>query len=85
MEIQSNDITRSPGPAGGGRIPPRQQVTAAERISFEGAAAVERALARTPDVRQEVIEHAKRLVGDPTYPPPETIRRLSQLLAMRLP
>ena len=49
---------------------------------FANAHALEARLAATPDVRPEVVERAKQLIGDPTYPPSEAIQRIATLLAM---
>ncbi|MBL9168321.1 MAG: hypothetical protein JNN07_11315 [Verrucomicrobiales bacterium] len=48
---------------------------------FESAAALDQALKAEPDVRQEEVERATRLVETKNYPPPELINRLSRLLA----
>lgn len=57
----------------------------ADAATFSGSEAMNQALAGVPDKRVEVIQRAQKLLGDPTYPPRETIHQLSELLAMRLP
>lgn len=43
------------------------------------------ALDRTAEVRDAEVTRAKGLVDDPKYPPAETIRRISNLLALHIP
>lgn len=52
--------------------------------SFERSAALNRSLAGTPEVRREVVERARRLIEDTSYPPPEAINKIADLLAMKL-
>ena len=52
--------------------------------SFERSAALNRSLADTPEVRREVVERARRLIEDTSYPPPEAINKIADLLAMKL-
>jgi hypothetical protein len=54
------------------------------RVEFSQAAALEKALANTPEVRPERVDQARRLVGDPEYPPRETLQRIATLLAIKL-
>ena len=49
---------------------------------FENSRALEARLEELPDVRLEKIETGRKLVGDPAYPPRETIARIATLLAM---
>ena len=51
---------------------------------FENSRALEARLEAIPDVRREVVEYGRRLVGDPAYPPRETIQLIATLLAMEL-
>ena len=50
--------------------------------AFENSRALEARLEQLPDVRPEKLEMGRRLVGDPAYPPRETIQRIAALLAM---
>jgi hypothetical protein len=52
--------------------------------SFERSAALNRSFASTPDVRPEVVERARRLIDDTSYPPPVAISKIANLLAMKL-
>jgi hypothetical protein len=55
-----------------------------DEVAFENARALTSALHDTPSVRDEVVRRATGLVGDVNYPPPETIRMISNLLAIQL-
>jgi hypothetical protein len=82
MEIQPNQnagaINNAPTPRGVTR--PRQP--SSEEVSFAATSNIDQSLRDLPALRVEVIERAQKLVGDPTYPPRETIRQLSHLLAL---
>lgn len=52
--------------------------------AFENSRALEARLEQLPDVRSEKLETGRRLVGDPAYPPRETIQRIAALLAMEV-
>ncbi len=56
---------------------------ASDKADFSDTAAIQDALAALPDSRAEVVEHGKELVAQSTYPPPETIKRISNLLAVK--
>ncbi len=55
-----------------------------DRVQFDQTASLEKALKETPDVRPDVIDRAKDLVANPNYPPPEVIKRISNLLAIHV-
>ncbi len=57
----------------------------ADSAQFDQAAALNRALADTPDLRPGEVERARALIGDVTYPPRETIQRIASLLALNVP
>ena len=50
--------------------------------AFENSRALEARLEQLPDIRADKLETGRRAVGDPTYPPRETIQRIATLLAM---
>lgn len=52
--------------------------------SFDRSAALERALAATQEVRPQVVERARQLIEDTSYPPAEAINRIANLLGMNL-
>ena len=54
----------------------------ADVSAFDNSRALEARLSDVPDVRPEKVERAKHLIGDPTYPPRETIRKIATLLAL---
>jgi len=56
----------------------------ADGASFERSHALSHSLANTPEVRQEVVERARRLIEDTSYPPPEAINKIADLLAIKL-
>lgn len=51
---------------------------------FEAAAALERALSDTPEVRASEVERARDLIADKNYPPPATLKLIGSLLARHL-
>ena len=51
--------------------------------AFENSRALEARLEQLPNVREDKLETGRRLVGDPAYPPRETIQRIATLLAMQ--
>lgn len=88
MEINSN---RSLDPAATPAAGPVKAKGAAQAgslynddTSFESSANLASALSNAPDSRADVIARAEKLVADPSYPPPETIRRIANLLAANL-
>ena len=50
--------------------------------AFENSKALEAQLANLPDVRLDKLEQALNLIGQPAYPPQETINGLAALLAV---
>lgn len=65
-------------------LPPAPGGQGADTAQFDRAAALNRALADTPEGRPGEVERARELIGDVTYPPPETIKRIASLLALHL-
>ena len=59
-------------------------VKAAQDVAFENARALTSALHETPAVRDDLVRRAVELVGNVNYPPPETIRMISHLLAIQM-
>lgn len=54
----------------------------ADTAQFDRATALDRALMDTPDLRPGEVARARVLIGDVSYPPPQTIQRIASLLAM---
>ena len=44
------------------------------------AAQLREALARTPEIRPEVVERGKQLAADPGYPSPEILRKVAETI-----
>ena len=83
----TNNPTTGPG-ATPGPEPRRTRVHAApvsqtrtESLSTERAASLREALARTPELRPEVVSRARTLAVDPNYPPLEIIERVASQIA----
>ncbi len=62
----------------------RKAKTDSDYATFSRTEALHKAYSDVPDVRAEAVSKAKELVSSSTYPPPETIKRISNLLAMQL-
>ena len=62
----------------------RETKAAQDEVAFENSRALTTALHNTPEAREEVVRRATELVGDAQYPPPETIRMISHLLAIQM-
>jgi hypothetical protein len=69
------DGAQPPKPAASAKVP------ATEADAFAGSAAVNSALRNSPDSRPEAVDRARTLINDPSYPGPETLQKISQLLA----
>ncbi len=52
--------------------------------TFAGAEALNDEYRQEPEVRIDAVSKAKELVAQATYPPPETIKRIANLLAMEV-
>ena len=57
---------------------------ARDEVALENSRALTNALLQTPASRDDIVRRATELVGQPHYPPPETIRRISHLLAIQM-
>ncbi len=66
----------------GSRPPMRKPSSKLDAISTEGAAFLRAELSRQPEVRAEVVERARLLAADPSYPSFEVARKVAeQILA----
>ena len=63
---------------------PKPTPTVYDQMAIENARALTRALGETPEIRDEIVRRATELVGEPSYPPPDTIRKISHLLAIQM-
>lgn len=53
-------------------------------VSFDSSEALDKALKGLPDSRLDAVERARALVNDPNYPSSDTLKKLSQFLAVNL-
>ena len=84
MEINPNHKIGPPARARnveGAVHPPKPE---APQNEFSHAAALKMELDRAPEVRPEVVARAMKAVSNVQYPPTETIRQLSSLLAIHM-
>lgn len=66
----------------GSRLPTRKSSSKPDAISTESATFLRSELARQPEVRADVVERARLLAADPTYPSVEVARKVAeQILA----
>jgi hypothetical protein len=72
------------GTANATRPAGRDTTVAQDEVAFENSRALTTALHNSPEAREEVVRRATELVGDAQYPPPETIRMISNLLAIQM-
>ena len=63
---------------------PAANVAGEDGVSFQDSAVLESALDKLPETRAEAVERARNLIGNVHYPPEETIRKISHLLAIQL-
>jgi len=76
--LSAADTTQASKAAG------REIKTAQDEVAFENSRALTNALMNTPASREDVVRRATELVGNAAYPPPETIRMISHLLAIQM-
>ena len=70
--------TDAPAPTGPtGARPPAVRP---DRVSTQSAAALRAALTHQPEIRPEVVERARALANDPSYPSPEIIRQVAAVI-----
>lgn len=55
-----------------------------DQAAFTESEALNEQLKVTPDVRSDKVDQAISLIGQVEYPPPQVIRRISSLLALKL-
>ncbi len=59
-------------------FPPRPLAQRPDQISTESAAFLRAELGRQPEIRPEVVARARALAADPSYPPPEALRKVAE-------
>jgi hypothetical protein len=62
----------------------RAAQAAQDEVAFENSRALTTALQNTPESRDDMVRRATELIGNVNYPPPETIRMISHLLAIQI-
>jgi hypothetical protein len=84
MEIKPNYQASSVDPTQSGRPAAKPAQVENQSTDFSSSQRLDESLRNLPDVRPEVVQRGRELVGTVNYPPPEGIRRISQLLAINL-
>jgi hypothetical protein len=85
MEIKLNTNIDSVARMQSGPKPAREaRSSPGSTAGFESSQALDKRLSETPAARPDTVERAKALIGDPAYPPRETIDSISNLLAIKL-
>lgn len=51
-----------------------------DHLSTDGATFLRSALERHPEIRPDVVERGRELAADPSYPPPEVVRRIGEII-----
>ena len=86
MEIKLNVSVDSVARVSSTRAKASRPIDSDSALSaFENSRALEARLEQLPSVRADKLETGRRLVGDPAYPPRETIERIATLLAIQDP
>ena len=85
MISSASSPDRTPRPdlvSAAGQASPRPAAARPDRISTEHAAFLRAELERQPEIRADVVERARGLAADPSYPPIEVSRHVAaQILA----
>ena len=84
MQIHTNLATGGLNRVAGAEVKAKAVGNDQPQVSFSESESLERSLKGVPDVRADHVARAQALVEDPAYPPRETIRRISNLLAMEI-
>lgn len=77
-KTHTQPVERSTGPQRAETPKPSEQ----DRTEFRAVDSLRGALDALPEVRADVVQRGRELVGDPAYPPTETMRGLAHLLAI---
>ena len=84
MTIKLNTNIDSVARLNGAPRPAREVSSEKELNGFQSSQALEARLQSTPNIRADKVARARELIGDPAYPPRETMEGLAHLLAMKL-
>ena len=82
MEIGHNFDASAVSRVIAARPPPAERPGGNGRPSFESTTALDQALQQEPHIRAEAVARAKNYIGEVAYPPPETIAKIANLLAL---
>jgi hypothetical protein len=82
MEVKLNTNTEPVGHNPIGPNKPRETAVPGDTVLLDGTDLLARALDGTPDLRPGVVERARELMKDVSYPPRETIQQIATLLAI---
>lgn len=61
-----------------GQAPARAAAPRVDTLATESAATLRRALSEQPEIRPEVVERARALAADPSYPSADIIKRVGE-------
>jgi len=64
-------LPKSTGPAAG---------PGADQLSLDKIELLRQALAAQPEIRPDVVERARALAADPSWPPHEVLRKVSEII-----
>ncbi len=82
MEINPNSNTGSVNRVAHPAPQARPVRGTGDQAVFNRSEALDRSFAEMPEVRPEKVARARELIGQVTYPPRETIAKISDLLAL---
>ena len=75
----SDRVLRPEGPVYHTSTPPKSGV-GADRFSPENSKALQDALADQPAIRSEVVARGRELAADPSYPSPQILSKVSEVI-----
>jgi len=84
MEIKLNTNIDSVSRVAAGQPKKTEVKTQGAGAAFEKSEALNQSLRQLPESRAELVASAKEKTALSTYPPPETIKKISALLSMHI-
>lgn len=76
----SDKSARADALAAAGQQAGRSRAPRTDHLSTDSAKWLNAAMASQPEVRPEVVERARALAADPSYPPAEVIRKIGETI-----
>lgn len=76
----SDQSARTDALGAAGQQPARSRAPRSDYLSTDSARVLNQALSGQPEVRSEVVARARALAADPSYPPPDVIRRVGEMI-----